>query len=343
MSKTQYDSSKQITWIAILRGMAVLLVIITHSTLSSADNGIIGNFFIVFDKVFAFRMPLFFFIAGFLLFYTKIRKNSNFQSILKERIPRILYPYVFLISALFCVKLILNAYIKNPIDTSITGFFTYFIYPQTIWVTLWFLGVILIYFLLYPVLKISLKNTFGIVFTLLSAFCMSLFFPEGIEVLNLSAVFRYLVYFYVGILFAKFDVVSFLEKHTNLFLCAALPLFIVANLLVISETFNISDKLNMFKIIKSFSGIILSIYFALFCSRKIPTLFSSFRQYYYQIYLFGTFFQAAIWELYLRSSNQAVLILLSVVNVLAAIYLTVFMSKLIEKINWKPLLRVTGF
>ena len=332
MPNIQQNSGEQVAWLSILRAWAVLLVIILHSTLPEEKNGLIGSFFFYFNDVFSCRMPLFFFISGFLLFYTKIRKDSGYVDILKKRVPRVLYPYLFVTLAVFCVKVLLNFYESKPVNVSFLDFLGYFIYPQTnLWTYLWFLNVLLIYLFLYPLVKKSLNTWHGIVTGSAVALLLAIFFPKDISLLGLSKVMQHFIFFYVGILFAKFDLISYLKQYALLICGGSIALFAVSYLLHVGIVCNLL-------------GIVLCIYFSLFCAKKYPAIFSGFRQYYYQIYLFGTIFQHIIeQQLYLRTSNVGLSVFLSMFSVVVGIYMPVFIGKLIKKINWKPLLKVTGF
>jgi fucose 4-O-acetylase-like acetyltransferase len=275
-------------------------------------------------------MPLFFFISGFLLFYTKIRKNSNYLSIIKTRVPRIVYPYFFITFAVYLFKIVFSSYINRPVEFSLSFFINCFIYPETNpWANLWFLNVVLIFFLCYPLLKLSLKNFYTILTTFIICILINIFIPKDISFLDLSSVGQYLIFFYGGILFSKYDLQKYMKK------------FIV--ILISLSIFILSVIFEFPKIIFSFSGILVSIYFANVCSNFIPNLFSSFRKYYYQIYLIGTFFQGIVLLLYETINIENLFIPLSLLSILCGLYIPVLISKIIKRINWKPLLNIFGF
>ena len=320
----------RINWLSILRGWVVILVIIFHSSPDKNASGELWNIFHSFNIIFSFRMALFFFISGFLLYYTKIQKNSSFVVILKERIPRIVYPYLFFTLVLVLLKFIFSAYVKRPVELTFSSILNIFLYPETHpWETYWFLNVILIFFLLYPVLKYSLKNKYLLVGTVFICLGLNLFFPKDIHLLDLSTVASYILFFYVGILFAKFQGQDYLKSHV-----AGLGLLVF---------FILSFFLDYHNLLRSFSGIGISIYFSLLCSEKIPNLFSSFRNYYYQIYLLGTFVQAGIFQLQIKFGNSHTHLITCFLSALSGIYIPVLISKIIQKLHWKPLLKVIGF
>jgi fucose 4-O-acetylase-like acetyltransferase len=249
MNQTKLD------WLSILRGWVVILVIIRHSPFEEFESSSVVNTFETFNAVFGFRMPLFFFISGFLLYYTKIKKDSSYLTIIKERIPRIVYPYFFLTLLVFCIKLIFSSHVKRVVSFSFSELLNIFIYPENNpWLIYWFLNAILIYFLIYPILKCSLKNIYISISTLLLCLGLNLFFPKDITFLDLSTVVNYLVYFYSGILFSKYALQNRIKgKRMGLLIL----------ILFVSSIFWDYNK-----IVHSFSGILISVYLSLLCAKK---------------------------------------------------------------------------
>ena len=323
----------RINWLSILRGWVVILVIIYHTTINTNKYSpdVLNNIFRQINYIFNFRMELFFFISGFLLYYTKIQKDSSFKVILKERIPRIVYPYLFFTLVLFSLKVIFNDYVGVPVEPTLSYLLNIFLYPKIyfLWRWLWFLNTILIFFLLYPFLKYSLKNKY----TILCASCvclgLHLFFPKEVNFLDLSRVASFILFFYFGILFAKFQLQDYLKNKA---LGMGLLVFFIMSLFF--------DYKNL---LHSFSGIGVSVCFALYCSEKIPNLFSSFRNYYYQIYLIGTLFHLEILQKYAKIESFQAYLIACFFSALAGIYMPVLISKIIQRLNWKPLLKVVGF
>jgi hypothetical protein len=205
-----------------------------------------------------------------------------------------------------------------------------FLYPENNpWLIYWFLNAILIYFLIYPVLKYSLKNTYISISTVLVCLGLNLFFPKNVVLLDLSTVANYLIYFYSGILFSKYALQNRINSKQ-----IGLLLFIL---------FVASIFWDYNKIVHSFSGIFISVYLSLICAKKTPKLFSSFRNYYYQIYLLGTFFQAAIIELYLKVENEKILVLCCFCSILCGLYVPVCIGKVVKMLNYKPIMKILGF
>ncbi|MDR2036705.1 MAG: acyltransferase [Bacteroidales bacterium] len=335
------STKRQIDWLAILRGWVVLLVVVVHSPTSYF--GPLEKPFEIFNDFFIFRMPLFFFISGFLLYYTKIRKNGDFSSIVKERFPRILIPYIFITLSVFAVKLVAELFmnIENPVDVSFTGIINMFIYPDNNpWSSLWFLHVIFIFFLCYPILKFTLRKTYTAVLTFALLVLLHYFFPEEVGFLGLSKIFKYFVFFYFGLLFSRFELHQYVKR---------IDVVILSILLIIGINFIRCDNYETIKYLLfpySIAGITLSIFFAKLCEKTTPNLFSSFRKYYYQIYILGEFFQRGLLVVYKKyQTDDFSLLLLGFIplSILLGIYGPVIVCKIAEKLNWKPLMKILGF
>ena len=329
---------KQIDWLAILRGLAVALVIIYHVPTFEVEK--IKTPFDIFNDIFAFRMPLFFFISGYLLYHTKVGKNGSYISIIKERVPRIVIPYVFITLAVLFAKYFAGSVVGiSNVDISLSAIIDIFVYPKdnNPWIVLWFLNVVLIFFLCYPLLKLSLKNIYGATGTLLFLTLAHYFFPENITMFDINVVFLYFVFFYFGLFFARLDWQRYAHRNDVLLICILLMAAI--------KTLEYTNVLSNTLFIYSIPGIVALINLAMRCAKIKPTLFSSFRKYYYQIYLYGKFFQSPVFILFgIYGNNNAIVALGCVLlSVTAGVYGPVLLARIAEKINWKPMMRIMGF
>jgi hypothetical protein len=158
---------------------------------------------------------------------------------------------------------------------------------------------------------------------------LNLFFPKNITFLDLSTVVSDLVYFYSGILFSKYSLQNHIQRKS-----VGLLLFTI----FIASVFWDYNKL-----FHSFSGIVISVYLSLLCAKKVPNLFFSFRNYYYQIYLLGTFFQAGVTELYLKVENEKILVIFCLFSILCGLYVPVGIGKAVKRLGFKPFIKVLGF
>ena len=96
-------------------------------------------------------------------------------------------------------------------------------------------------------------------------------------------------------------------------------------------------NLNM---IVTLSAIVFSAGLAFIADEYCPKLFSSFRNYTYQIYLIGIFAQIAVKMIYKRVDMPYLFGF--VLCILAGLYVPVIISMILEGFNWKPLLLCVG-
>lgn len=91
-----------------------------------------------------------------------------------------------------------------------------------------------------------------------------------------------------------------------------------------------------------FVGIFFSLTLCMFLSRHLPGLFGSFREYTFQIFLMGIFFQIAIRFIYAKLGIACLYWPLYIVSILLALYMPVLISKAIRKTGSKALARCFG-
>lgn len=93
MTKSSIDTSKRMDWMDAVRGIAIILVIITHANPAAAHNGIVMHeIFYNFSAIFQpFRIPLLAFISGFLLEHS-IRKGGG--RYFDGKIRSVLWPFL---------------------------------------------------------------------------------------------------------------------------------------------------------------------------------------------------------------------------------------------------------
>lgn len=327
---TADDVDGRINWLTILRGWAVLLIVIYHVPISQSTQE--GGFTFItseFNRFFAFRVPLFIFISGFLLHQTRINRNAGFVPLLKERFPRILYPYLFITISLFVIKGLLPGIFKQETDFSLTGLTDVFLFPvRNPLITLWFLNAIFWFYLSYPLIRLSLKKPAYTILLLALAIALHLLVPGDIQLLDISALTRLFVFFYAGVLFSSY--------HTSMRIT---PSIFAISLLIWIGLF----ILNQGGIAFAMAGIVSSVFLVQKISKLIPKLFSSFSNWYYQIYLTGTIFQIVLFETAQKAGLHHHLIIMSVLSVVVGIYLPVLMCKLIVKSRIGLLKTLLGF
>ena len=94
----------RITWIDLVRGVAIVLVVLGHIITNGQSSGILQeNLWLkVHDIVYSFHMPLFFFISGYLAKYVKEEFKTNTKRFLRKEIcliiPYVVFSFLYLTS-----------------------------------------------------------------------------------------------------------------------------------------------------------------------------------------------------------------------------------------------------
>lgn len=111
----------------VLKGIGILLVVLGHTGISGLP----------YTFIYAFHMPLFFFVSG--CFY----KQRNFLMFLKKKANGLLLPYLFFVVCFFLMSLLLNSVQSNNLLTGIqTTLSTINPADEHCWIlyrTIWFL------------------------------------------------------------------------------------------------------------------------------------------------------------------------------------------------------------
>jgi fucose 4-O-acetylase-like acetyltransferase len=118
--------SKRIEYVDIAKGIGILLVVMAHN-----DFGLVSPFF--YKLIYAFHMPLFFFVSG--MFF---KAEQPFLSLLRRRFDSLLKPYLFTILLIYIMTL---SFTKVNLDMA-TGRVLKALYANghyIDWVQLWFI------------------------------------------------------------------------------------------------------------------------------------------------------------------------------------------------------------
>ena len=187
---------------------------------------------------------------------------------------------------------------------------------------MWFISTLFIIFLLTPIFKSSIQNLSQTFIAIIFFIILYIFFPSGINIFSLSLVSKYILYFYIGILFSYYQIYQYI--NSNLSFLGLLLLFSLSNLLP------------EIPIISALIGIIFSFSLCLAISKYIPKLFQSYRNYTYQIFLMGIFPQIGIRLLYSKINIPDMYWILYIFSIFVGIYIPVILSSIITKIHYKP-------
>lgn len=318
---------ERIQWLGILRGLNILLVIMVHVQLVDMSTGENHSFCNALSFPFhPIRMPLFIFISGGLLYLSRIRKNISTKALYKDKFQRIMIPFVFFVIVYYLIKATFNQFAKTPIDLSWSNFLESFIYYRGhSSQPLWFLAVLMFLMLMYPLFCYLCKNKYRMIAFLI--FCCGIFFIDtDLEsrwnVFYILEVQHYLVYFFFGIFFFRFELYKYIE---NIGILLVLVLLYAA-----CYYFSLG-------LLTSFIGISMMCALCLKIGTYMPKLFSSFREYIFQIYLmslpFQNFVELILWKKLFY--NEEFVYVFYVLNVLVGLFIPVIISKLVERCNIK--------
>ena len=295
----------------------MLLVVIGHVTLTGIFENPQTPVSATIERViYSFHMPLFMFISGFLFYFTKISRDLAYKEVVFDKLKRLGIPYLFFTFFTFAVKFIFSPFMKRPVELSLRQFTDSFLYPGSNPLSeMWFVATLFIIMLSYPLLKYMITGNFKIAVLIIGSVVLNLFFPPDIFLLCLSNVAY---------------IQRFLSHSGSLLL--SLLLFIALNLIPDCPI-----------LLLNLTGIIFSVSLCLNLTPIVSGLFSSFRDYTFQIFLLGIFPQIAIRILYSKiPQNKLSYWSLYIISILLGIYLPVFIAKIVEKIPNKLIRRCFG-
>ena len=280
---------QKITWLQILQGWSMLLVVIGHVTLTGIFENPQTPVSATIERViYSFHMPTFHVYLRFpFLFHKNQAETSAYKEVVFDKLKRLGIPYLFFTFFTFAVKFIFSPFMKRPVELSLRRFTDSFLYPGSNPLSeMWFVATLFIIMLSYPLLKYMITGHFKIAVLIIGSVVLNLFFPPDIFLLCLSNVAYMFLFFCLGILFCKFDIQRFLQSLRES------PTFAPSFHRTESDSrlpdFTIKPhRNNLFRLIVSELN-----------PDSIGRLFSSFRDYTFQIFLLGIFPQIAIRILY---------------------------------------------
>lgn len=302
----------------------MLLVVLGHNFLTIPDDPNHPIVSILIKTIYSFHMPLFMFISGYLFFFTRLRKEKSYIETIKEKMVRLGIPFmVFTVVTLFA-KTILSSMMLHPAELSISYFIDIFVlYKINPLVEMWFVITLIVLMILYPIYKWSLVNNWRMLFVFILGLLVYFYAPRTITYFQLNNVADMFIFFYSGILFSKFE----LPKKFDCWY----------SLLLTSLAFIIITYFNLDLFLVKITGILFSLSLCVYLSNFLPKLFSSFRDYTYQIFLFAVFFQVAIRWLYVKLNIETLYLPFYFLGIFIALYIPVAISLIVNKIDNKYL------
>lgn len=329
----------KIVWLLILQGWAMLWVVIGHAGPANSIEEFPPFAQVLWNFAYSFHMPLFIMISGFLFYLTRINSSKwSYWPMMKEKMIRFGIPFVVWTIFAMVLKSVFSSDVERPTTISFSEFFNAILYPYNGPMReFWFLGVIIWMFALFAIWKILLRNTISIVLT--SLFLVAFYFNSpNTDFLALNHVSVHASYFWWGLLAAK-GYYFYNNKQTeeakgiSHFGDDKFKVFLLIMVVGII-TYIISIKYSC-PYVPAIFGSLFSLGLCLVLYTFWPYIFSSFRNYTYQIYLLGLFGQEVVKMIRLKMNLPFEPMYL--VSIFAGLYIPVLISIIVEKINWKPL------
>lgn len=205
---------QKITWLQILQGWSMLLVVIGHVTLTGIFENPQTPVNATIERViYSFHMPLFMFISGFLFYFTKISRDLAYKEVVFDKLKRLGIPYLFFTFFTFAVKFIFSPFMKRPVELSLRQFTDSFLYPGSNPLSeMWFVATLFIIMLSYPLLKYMITGHFKIAVLIIGSVVLNLFFPPDIFLLCLSNVAYMFLFFLLRHTFQQIRYTTFFES-----------------------------------------------------------------------------------------------------------------------------------
>ncbi|MBP5337911.1 MAG: acyltransferase [Prevotella sp.] len=321
------QEKQRIEWLAIVRGLNILLVVIAHTQLidisTDAPFPIMESFNSCLVPI---RMPLFIFCSGGLLFLSRINKQWTIKDLYRDKVQRIICPFLFFVVFYYLLKIAMKAFVKTKVDYSVADFLLSFaIYSNHPSVHLWFLAVLTWFMLLYPLFRWLCQSNMKMIMFLFFSIFIYFIDIQPVPERNYFYLFtlnHYLVYFYFGIFFFRFRLYDYFNSWW---------------LTVVLILLYVTTYTTHLWLLCSMTGILAVVSLGRQIARFWPGLFSSFREYIYQIYLISLIFQGFVELIVWRRlfyCPQAVM-LFFVLNVLVGVYIPVIISKLTERTPYR--------
>lgn len=326
------EDRRKINWLLILQGWAMLWVVIGHSGPSPTLEDYPKYALTLWHFAYSFHMPLFIMISGFLFFLTRIdNKKWTYWAMMKEKFIRFGIPFVVFTLIGMMLKTIFSESVDRGTTFSFHEFTNAILYPYNGPMReFWFIATIMWLFSFFPIWKIVLMRNWSIITTLICLVFINIWHPST-DFLAIRSLCNMAIYFFIGILFARF------YKNTPKFIKQ--KKFIIVSFLIGVAIYLAGRSFDIL-LFAPLGGAMFSLSIALLFDEFYPKAFASFRNYTYQIYLLGLFFNVLV--SIIRSRYGLPFGPMYVISMLLGVYMPVFISKVLEIINWSPLLICVG-
>ncbi len=271
--------------ISFMQTFGIILVVIGHC---GVDIPILKPW------IYSFHMPLFIFIAGYLLQYTTPTISSlKTLSFAKKKAIRLLLPYVLISSIAYLPKCLFTVFTYRSTELSLTSYLHGMFYPsENPIIFFWFLPTLFFIFMLTLLCyKACDKLHIPIPSALLLLLSIVFYYtnPVTITFLNLHCIFPYWIYFMCGIYYAKYQ-----KQFDTFFHTESLYALAIVCLATASYFFLNNPSIIFVPVLYALIGILLTIclgkQYAIHKYKFLHHLFG----YSFTIYLFSWFAQVFV-------------------------------------------------
>ena len=313
-------NSKKIEWLAVLQGYSMLLVVIGHVMLTNVSNDPTTPIATKIQTViYSFHMPLFIFISGWLFYFTCIRKEKSYGDVVMSKVRRLGVPFLTFTLVATVLKSAFPSLMHRPV-TAQELIDTFLLFSSNPLGEMWFIVVLFILMMLYPVYRFVVEKKWAACM-LLGISMVAYICPPQVAIFYIDKVCHMVPFFIGGILCCKYELQKYLTSIWAMVICAAL--FLLWNVLGVMY--------DPMKFLSISIGILFSFSLCLNLAKKWPQLFSSFRDYTFQIFLLGIFFQMAIRWGYVRMGQEWLFVPMWLLSVIIGVYAPTLIAKIIDK------------
>jgi fucose 4-O-acetylase-like acetyltransferase len=184
-------------FISFLQAFAIVLVVAGH--LGDTESAVYG---VINSWIYAFHMPLFMFISGFLMKYTAADADIEPRTFIGKKAVRLLAPYFVISTLVFPIKALLSRWAARPIEMSWADYFHQLIYPaDNVVFYFWYLPTLFFIFVIAACALRWVGRDWVIAALMAVSLAARAFDWQPTELFNLTTVVRYLLWWGAGFYF----------------------------------------------------------------------------------------------------------------------------------------------
>lgn len=265
-----------------------------------------------------------------LLVFYDVSFSKPYSLLIKSKLKRLGIPFLSLSLFTFAFKLCLPAnMLEHPVSLSWSYFMNVLFAPWDGPIRhLWFVESLLLYFLLTPLYKWTLNSKYsvlgGVMVGIFITFLPSILAVPNPEVLTYRKACAHFVYFYLGMVVMKFDLVKYVQNYWALVLSPIIYYTLLA----------VPSILPYQYLWIYFVGIPYILSLSWFLAERWPNLLSNAGKYSYQIYLLHMppiMVWKFIFKRHLIGEDTLWFSLCWIGSLLCAVYVPILAAKIVEK------------